>query len=488
MNKKLLAQALLLSCLLVPAAVIANASTPVIDFQLVTTIGGKPVGIVNAGDGSDRLFILTQIGVIRIYPNQPTPFLDLRGKVRSGGEAGLLGMVFHPNYTENGFFYVTYSDLDNNAVLSRFKVSESDPNVADPSSELVLLKSHNLSDIHYAGQLQFGPDGYLYVSRGDGSGGGDPGNRAQDLGQLYGKILRLDVDSAEPYAIPPTNPFVGVPGALEEIWAYGFRNPWRFSFDRATGELYIADVGENSWEEVDLQPAASPGGENYGWRRMEGNHCFKPQVGCDDGTLTLPLIEYPHVPDCAVIGGYSYRGHGFPLLDGVYFYGDYCTGKVWGAYRDPAGSLVNPLLTQSGFNIGSFGEDEAGDVYVSDLRSKSLYRIRDLRPFCDVEVSKDTYVDGDVVTATVLRLVNLSNQAVTVSLKSRVIPPSGPPIRVANNPALPLPPGSDRNVGPRGLFTVDANSPRGAYSLNCQFFDPVTQELLAQDSVPFVVQ
>src|SRR5262249_50424179 len=156
------------------------------------------------------------------------------------------GMAFHPNYAENGFFYVAYSDLDNNAVLSRFNVSGSDPNLADPDSELILLKSHNLSHIHYSGQLQFGPDGYLYFSRGDGSGGGDPGNRAQDLGQLFGKILRLDVDSGEPYAIPPTNPFVGVPGALEETWAYGFRNAWRFSFDRATGELYIADVGESS--------------------------------------------------------------------------------------------------------------------------------------------------------------------------------------------------------------------------------------------------
>jgi len=416
--------------------------------------------------------------------------------VLTSGERGLLGMAFHPDYAQNGRFYVAYVDLDNNAVLSRFNVSETDPNVADPNSEVILLQTPNLSTEHYSGQLQFGPDGYLYVGRGDGAEAGDPDNRAQDLSQLLGKIWRLDVDSGDPYAIPPTNPFVGVPGAREEIWAYGFRNPWRFSFDRATGELYIADVGQDSWEEIDLQPATSQGGENYGWHRMEGQHCFNPPADCNDGTLTLPIIEYPHDDDngffgCAVIGGYSYRGNGFPLLDGVYFYADFCTGKIWGASRDPEGNLTNPLLLESGLNIGSFGEDEAGDVYVADLSTNGLYRIRDLRPFCDVDVSKDVYVEGDVVTATELRLVNLGDVAVPVWIKSKLIRPTGKTVIIANRGAdgsFQLQPGTDKNHGPRTLFTVGPKSPRGTYTLQCQLVDPATKVLLAQDSKQFTVQ
>ena len=221
------AQSFLLSFLVIPRAASAADSTPLIGLELVASFPGQPVGIANAGDGSGRLFILMQKGVIRIHPEQPAPFLDIRDRVVVGGERGLLGLAFHPNYAENGYFYVVYVDSNNNAVLSRFSVSEKDPNVAEPKSEVILLKTKNISLEHYAGHLQFGPDGYLYVGRGDGNLAGDPGNHAQDLGELLGKIWRLDVDSAEPYAIPPTNPFVGVPGAREEIWAYGLRNPWR---------------------------------------------------------------------------------------------------------------------------------------------------------------------------------------------------------------------------------------------------------------------
>jgi hypothetical protein len=493
---KRLAHALLLSFLLIPGAARAADSTPVIDLKLITTFPGQPIGIANAGDGSGRLFIIIQRGVIRIYPEQPQPFLDIRDRVVSGGERGLLGLAFHPDYAENGYFYVVYVDVNNNAVLSRFSVSGSDPNVADPNSETMLLQTQNIGMEHYAGQLQFGSDGYLYVGRGDGNLAGDPGSHAQNLGELLGKILRLDVDSAEPYAIPPTNPLVGVPGAREEIWAYGLRNPWRFSFDRATSDLYIADVGQFNWEEVNLQPAASPGGENYGWRRMEGSHCFEPSEDCNDGSLTLPILEYPHVDDngffgCAVIGGYSYRGPSFPLLDGVYFYGDFCVGKVWGTYRDAEGNLLNPLLLDTALGISSFGEDESGDVYVVDTKSRGLYRIRDLRPFCDVDVSKDVYVEGDVVTATKLRRVNLGDVAVPVWLRARLVPPSGPPVRLANRGAdgsFQLPPGTDKNLGPRDLLTVGTETPRGTYSLECELSDPVTKTQLALDTRTFTVQ
>lgn len=493
---KRLALAFLLSFLPIPGPATAADSPPVIELKLVTTFPGPPVGIVNAGDGSGRLFILIQKGLIRIHPAQPKAFLDIRDRVVSGGERGLLGLAFHPNYAENGYFYVVYVDADNNAVLSRFSVSGDDPNVADPMSEVILLKTQNLSTLHYSGQLQFGSDGYLYVARGDGNLFGDPGNHAQQLDELLGKILRLDVDSAEPYAIPPTNPFVGVPGAREEIWAYGLRNPWRFSFDRATSDLYIGDVGDANWEEVDLQPATSPGGENYGWHHMEGFHCFIPAENCNDGTLTLPIIEYPHfVHDdffgCAVIGGYSYRGRRFPLLDGVYFYGDFCTGKIWGAYRDPEGNLLNPLLLQTGLNLSSFGEDENGEVYVADVGSRSLYRILDLRPFCDMDVSKDVYVDGDVVTANTLRLVNLSDVAVPVWLKAQIVPPSGPPTPIVDrgeDGSFKLQPHTDKNRGPRDLFTVGTDTPRGTYSLECKLLDPATKTELAQDTKTFTVQ
>lgn len=490
-----LAHVLSLSVLLFPGAARGAESPPVIDLKLVTHFPGQPVGIVNAGDGSGRLFIVIQKGLIRIYPEQPRPFLDIRDRVVSGGERGLLGLAFHPNYAENGYFYVVYVDAGNNAVLSRFSVSEKDPNVAEPKSEVILLKTKNIGTEHYSGQLQFGADGYLYVGRGDGSLAGDPGNHAQNLGELLGKILRLDVDSGEPYAIPPTNPFVGVSGVREEIWAYGLRNPWRFSFDRATSDLYIADVGQSNWEEVNLQPATSPGGENYGWHHMEGFHCFNPPEDCNDGTLTLPIIEYPHKDNgfvgCAVIGGYSYRGKRFPLLDGVYFYGDFCSGKIWGAYRDPEGNLLDPLLLQTGLNLSSFGEDENGEVYVADVGSRSLYRIRDLRPFCDVDVSKDVYVDGDVVTATTLRLVNLSDVAVPVWLKAQLVPPSGPPTPIVDRGAdgsFKLQPRTDKNRGPRDLFTVGTDTARGTYSLECELLDPATQTQLALDTKTFTVQ
>jgi glucose/arabinose dehydrogenase len=334
-----------------------------------------------AGDGSGRLFIVLQAGSIVIFDGKqvlPTPFLNVSSLLLSGGERGLLGLAFHPDYVNNGYFYVYYTRRPDGAlVIARYSVSADDPNVADPASALILFTTdHPQFSNHNGGQLKFGPDGYLYAGPGDGGSGGDPFNRAQNLGEFLGKLLRFDVDSAEPYAIPPDNPFIGVEGARPEIWAYGLRNPWRFSFDRLTNDLYIADVGQNLWEEIDFQPASSTGGENYGWRRMEGFHCFNPSTNCDDGTLTLPVWEYGHGLGCSVTGGYVYRGEQYPALYGTYLYGDYCSGRIWGLTQDKAGNWSNEELARPAFPISTFGEDEAGEVYVARYASNgAIYHI-----------------------------------------------------------------------------------------------------------------
>ncbi|PWT94221.1 MAG: glucose dehydrogenase, partial [Acidobacteria bacterium] len=289
------------------------------DLALEPLITGlnSPVAITTAGDGSGRLFITQQGGQILIYDGTKllsTPFLDLgpTGKdlIVSGGEQGLLSVAFHPNYSNNGFLYVNYTRKQDGAtVVARYQVSAGDPNIADPNSASPVITIAQPYANHNGGQLQFGPDGYLYIGMGDGGSGGDPQNHAQDLESLLGKMLRVDIDHASPYTIPASNPFVGNANALPEIWAYGLRNPWRFSFDRVRGDLWIGDVGQNNWEEVDLQAANSSGGENYGWRLMEGRHCYNPSTGCNNGTLTFPMIEYGHTNGrCAVTGGYRYRG------------------------------------------------------------------------------------------------------------------------------------------------------------------------------------
>ena len=359
----------------------AVAAPPVIALQKLATFAADPIGIFNAGDGSGRLFVVLQRGQIMIFANGavlPVPFLDIRDRVGCCGERGLLGLAFHPDYEQNGRFYVNYTNLAGNTVVSRFMVT-ADPNVADPGSESLVLGVNQPFANHNGGEIQFGPDGYLYIGMGDGGSGGDPGNRAQDLGDLLGKMLRLDIDTADPYAIPPTNPFIGTPGARPEIWAYGLRNPWRFAFDRQNGDLYIADVGQEKWEEISFQRAASPGGEDYGWRLMEGRHCFNPPTGCNDGTLVTPIIEYPHEKNgdfigCAVVGGYRYRGAAFPSLRGIYLYADLCTGTIWGAFNH-ASWQPDPVLLDTSLNPTSFGEDEAGELYLCDNASDSLYRI-----------------------------------------------------------------------------------------------------------------
>ena len=344
----------------------------------------NPVDVADPGDGSGRLFLVQQTGEIRIWNGtslEATVFLDLSSTVICCGERGLLGLVFHPEYAANGEFFVNYTrDLPDEplqTVVARFEVSELDPDLADPGSEEILLVIDQPAGNHNAGDLAFGPDGYLYIPLGDGGGAGDPNENGQDLSTLLGSLLRIDVDSApDPglaYAVPPDNPFVGQAGAREEIWAYGLRNPFRFSFDRGTGDLWIGDVGQNAWEEIDLQPASSAGGENYGWDCREGAHDFNDTNGdmnatCTGIGYTDPVLEYAHESSrCSVTGGFRYRGDAEPRLRGVYLFADFCTGEIFGSIPRCDGAWQSQLLLTAPFNITSFGEDAAGEIYVSEF-------------------------------------------------------------------------------------------------------------------------
>ncbi len=382
-----------------PASAQGDPGAPQIALQTVTTGLDKPIDITNAGDGTNRLFIAQQNGIVRIYDlntNQllATPFIDISGLITPGDPVGdfegLLGIAFHPNYGTNGRFFLSYVDINRIQVLARFTVSAGDANIANPTPDAILLTiTYPQADFpHYGGQIQFGPDGYLYMSTGDGGEtGGLPVNleNAQNLDVLLGKVLRLDVDNGNPYSIPSTNPFVGTPNAREEIWARGMRNPWRFSFDRFTGELFLTDVGDSAREEADVQPAASPGGENYGWSRMEGSLCFSPATNCNDGTLVLPTFEYAHTQDpCggSISGGYRYRGDTYPQLKGMYIFSDFCRHDVRGAFQLSDGSWKQMLLLNlatafppNGFNIVGFGEDEAGEVYVGGFFEHKVFHI-----------------------------------------------------------------------------------------------------------------
>jgi glucose/arabinose dehydrogenase len=358
---------------------LASAAEPQISLQQIASGLDSPVSITHAGDS--RLFITLQDGEVVIWNGTEvlaTPFLDIRNLTSKGGERGLLSIAFHPRYAENGLFFVNYTNTGGHTVIARYRVSSSDPNRADPASARLLLLIEQPFTNHNGGQLQFGPDGYLYVGMGDGGSGGDPGNRAQSLSTLLGKMLRIDVNG-DTYSSPVSNPFVNNTAARPEIWSYGLRNPWRFSFDRATGDLWIADVGQGEWEEIDFQPASSIGGENYGWRRMEGTHCFEPDSGCNTGDLVLPVIEYDHSgEECSVTGGYVYRGASSPRLNGMYIYGDYCSGRIWGATRTGSEITIHDLA-DTAFFISTFGEDMNGEVYVADIRGR-VYRLFDSRP------------------------------------------------------------------------------------------------------------
>jgi glucose/arabinose dehydrogenase len=298
----------------------------------------------------------------------------------SGGERGLLGLAFHPNYAANGFFYVNYTrQSDGATVIARYQRSANDPNIADPGSAVILLTVAQPFANHNGGQLRFGPDGYLYIALGDGGSANDPGNRAQNLSTPLGKMLRIDVNNGSPYGIPPNNPFLndGNPDTLAEIWAYGLRHPWRFSFDRLTGDLFIADVGQSAREEINFQPAGTGAGANYGWRVMEGTLCTDLGGGpaCFDPSFTVPVLEYDHGLGCSVTGGHRYRGSVYPSLTGQFLYGDFCSGRIWGATQNANGTWTTTQLLLSGFNISTFGEDAAGEVYVAAYNTGVIYRI-----------------------------------------------------------------------------------------------------------------
>lgn len=334
---------------------------------------------VTAPPGDPRLFIVEKSGRIRVVESgalRPTPFLDLSTVVSAGPEQGLLGLAFHPAYAQNGLFVVDYTDQSGNTQVVTYKVS-SDPNVADPATAHVILGVPQPFANHNGGEVAFGPDGDLYVGLGDGGSEGDPQGHGQDRTELLGSLLRiaLNADGAG-YTTPADNPFAAGPGgARAELWNSGLRNPWRFSFDRATGELYIADVGQNAFEEVNVLPAGDRGGENFGWNIMEGMHCYAAS-SCDRSGLTLPVIEYGHDAGCSITGGYVYRGAAIAALQGTYFYADYCSGFVR-SFRWQAGAVTEehawPAL-EPGSGITSFGEDAAGELYLTAV-SGDVYRI-----------------------------------------------------------------------------------------------------------------
>lgn len=344
----------------------------------------NPVDIANAGDS--RLFIVEQAGKIKIIDTEGNvnaiPFLDITDIVYDNqNEQGLLGLAFHPDYANNGYFYVNYTSQSTNGdtQISRFTVDSGNPDIADEGSELQILTIEQPFGNHNGGDLDFGPDGYLYIGMGDGGSGGDPGNRAQNPLEMLGKMLRIDIDNGSPYSIPATNPFVGDPTTLDEIWALGLRNPWRFSFDSQTGDMWIGDVGQNAWEEIDFQPASSTGGENYGWRCYEGSYPFNTSGDCPPvSELVFPIYEYSQSGSpggCSVTGGVVYRGTQYPELDGHYFLSDYCASWIMTIYNDGSGWATINHGTWSGEGFSTFGEDVVGEVYVAGLFTGNIWKI-----------------------------------------------------------------------------------------------------------------
>ena len=330
----------------------------------------KPLFLTHSGDGTNRLFVVQQTGLIRVFPNDSTTpsarvFLDVSGRLSSSaGEEGLLGLAFHPQFASNGYFYVNYTAPNPlRTVVSRFTVSSTNPDSADPSSGLTLLEFSQPYTNHNGGSMAFGPDGYLYIGTGDGGSGGDPQNNAQRLNTLLGKMLRIDVNttaSGKQYGIPPDNPFAGNPNDLPEIWAYGLRNPWRFSFDLTTGALWAGDVGQNAHEEIDILEK----GKNYGWNVMEGRYCYNPPSGCDSTGLTMPVKDYGRDQGNSITGGYVYRGVNRPELTGSYIYADFVSRRIWKLRYESGTITEDALLVQAPFLVSSFGVDQNQELYV----------------------------------------------------------------------------------------------------------------------------
>ena len=373
-----------------PAALVSGQLT-------VTRVTGglsSPLGVTHAGDGSGRLFVVERDGRVRVVKGGRVTgtFLDLRGPVSAGGERGLLNVAFHPDFETNRLLYVYYTRSDGDIVISRLTANAGRTSVPASSEQVLLTIDHSEHSNHNGGSMAFGPDdGYLYLGTGDGGGGGDPLENGQDItGELLGKILRIDVDGTgagpyDRYAIPADNPFVGRSGD-DEIWAYGLRNPWRISFDRTSGNLFIADVGQGRREEVNREVASSAGGRNYGWDVMEGSLCFEPASGCNKTGKVLPAAEYSHSLGCSITGGYVYRGT-HRDLQGLYVYGDFCSGRIWTMRENGSGETVR---RDTSLNISSFGESESGELFVTDLNGV-LYRV--IAPeFTDI--ANSTFIDS----------------------------------------------------------------------------------------------
>jgi glucose/arabinose dehydrogenase len=332
-------------------------------------VPGSPLAVTNAGDGSGRLFVAEQGGAVYIVSGgtvNPTPFLNIAGQVSGGGEQGLLGIAFHPDFPADNRVFVDYTNGAGDTVVGFLRVDPAAPDIVMPGLPEPVITINQPYANHNGGAIQFGPDGYLYIALGDGGSGGDPEDRAQDLGSLLGKILRIDVSSATGYAIPGSNPFGN------EIWQYGLRNPFRFSFDGS--DLWIGDVGQGAWEEVDVA-RAGVGGLNFGWDDMEGNHCFEPSSGCATAGRTAPVVEYPHVSGhCAVIGGNVYRGSAYPVLKGGYVFSDECSGFVWAVNAAGSGAQALVQVGSGAGLIAGYGEDEVGELYAAALGGQ-LYRV-----------------------------------------------------------------------------------------------------------------
>jgi glucose/arabinose dehydrogenase len=342
----------------------------------------SPLSITNAGDGTGRLFVAEQGGRIRIVHDGKLvekPFLDISDRISSGGERGLLGVAFHPKFPDDPRLFVDYTDVQGNTRVSSFRVDPAHPDQVDPATEQRFLFVAQPFANHNGGAVVFGPDGFLYVSLGDGGSGGDPQHNGQSLQTLLGKILRIDIDTTSGdhlYGIPGDNPYAaGGGGRQPEIWLWGLRNPWRISFDRATGDLWIGDVGQNAWEEIDVQRAGTPGGANFGWNRMEGAHCYRPAEACQDPSLTLPVAEYGHDQGCTVIGGDVDRGPTEPLLRGAYLFADYCSGRVWAIDASVDGPRLPTVVAETQHAFTAFGEDEAGDLFAVDISAGTLLRV-----------------------------------------------------------------------------------------------------------------
>jgi glucose/arabinose dehydrogenase len=369
-----------------PQSAVALAAPGDAEIRLSLRASGlsKPVFLASARDGTGRLFVVEQTGRIRIYKNgqfMATPFLSITTQVSKGFEQGLLGLAFHPNYKTNRKLYVNYTDVNGDTIIREYRASSTNPNVVAASTSRRILKIDQPYANHNGGMLAFGTDGYLYIGVGDGGSGGDPGNRAQRRDTLLGKILRVNVNgstSTRNYLIPSTNPYVGRDGR-DEIWQTGLRNPWRFSFDRATGNLWIGDVGQNNWEEINraVRTSSGPGrGVNWGWKVLEGFHCYSPPSGCSTSGRKMPVLEYEHTSGrCSVSGGYVYRGGLIPALVGGYVFADYCSGEIWVVTATASSPATKTRLLDTSATISSFGESAAGELFVLDRDGGRLYAI-----------------------------------------------------------------------------------------------------------------